>query len=401
MTPRITTDTETVPVDQLTPHPGNPRRGNVDAIAESLRAHGQYRPIVANRRTGLILAGNHTWRAAKRLGWTKIAVSWVDVDTTEEARIILVDNRASDLATYDDSLLSALLRSLPDLEDSGYNRDDLDALEGLWDEPASLTTTGNDQVDDFGPGDADVTAGPYRLTVDRDPFDAWAVPIEQSTVRPEETIRRRLGLPAKPRPVKVDPESTPVKLSTVSSVTVPINDLTPYPGNARQGDVGAIAESLTTNGQFRPIVVNRSTSEILVGNHTWQAARLLGWSEIAVTFVDVEPDEARRIVLVDNRTTDLATYDPDSLLDLLKSVATDLTGTGFTGDDLDDLLTGADSRPSKPISGDVKIRVERWTLKVTPPVFREWSTGLGDRPHDEIANRLDLPTGSWTTKDTQ
>jgi ParB-like chromosome segregation protein Spo0J len=397
MAPRIIADTESVPLDSLTPHPRNPRRGNVDAIAESLSAHGQYRPIVANRRTSRILAGTHTWRAAKRLGWRKIAVSFVDVDDDTEARIVLVDNRASDLATYDDSLLASLLRDLPDLDGTGYTADDLDVLEGLWSDPPPLSTSGGQDIFDDAPiVDAEIAVGRHLLIVERDPFESWATPIEQSTLKPEESLRRRLDLPARPRPRRVDPESTPVRLSTISAEPVPIDSLVPYPGNARQGDVGAIAESLATHGQYRPIVVNRPTREILVGNHTWQAAARLGWSEIAVTFVDVDPIEARRIVLVDNRTTDIATYDSDALGDLLRTVSTDLRGTGFDGDDLDDLLAGASGRPSQIVTTETRIRVDRWTLKVPTSAFTEWESQLGTRPLDEIASRLDLPTGSWS-----
>ncbi len=38
-----------VPISSLRPHPRNPRRGDLDAVKDSLRHHGQYRPIVANR----------------------------------------------------------------------------------------------------------------------------------------------------------------------------------------------------------------------------------------------------------------------------------------------------------------------------------------------------------------
>jgi hypothetical protein len=50
----------------------NVRQGDIGAISESLKAHGQYRPIVVDKRTNRILAGNHTWKAAKSLGWTQI-----------------------------------------------------------------------------------------------------------------------------------------------------------------------------------------------------------------------------------------------------------------------------------------------------------------------------------------
>ena len=128
-----------VPIDSLTPYQDNPRRGDLEAIKESLAANGQYRPIVANRRTGEVLAGNHTLRAAEQLGWTRIAVTWVDVDDETARRIVLVDNRSNDLAGYDDALLASILEDLPDLEGTGYDQAALAELLAGRDDPIALT----------------------------------------------------------------------------------------------------------------------------------------------------------------------------------------------------------------------------------------------------------------------
>lgn len=122
---------------------------------------------------------------------------------------------------------------------------------------------------------------------------------------------------------------------------IPVDDLTPHPQNARQGDVGAISVSLEEHGQYKPIVVNERNMTILAGNHTWLAAKALGWKKIATVLVDVDDEQARRILLVDNRTNDLASYDDTGLAELLEELAatpSGLAGTGFDGDDLDQLL---------------------------------------------------------------
>src|SRR5215210_2375262 len=87
---------------------------------------------------------------------------------------------------------------------------------------------------------------------------------------------------------------------------LPTDSLRPHPENPRRGDVEAIRHSLERHGQYRPLVVNRPTMEVLCGNHTLRAARELGFSEIPVAFVSVDEEQARRILLVDNRTNDLA-----------------------------------------------------------------------------------------------
>ena len=121
------------PVEDVSPHPENPREGDVEVITESIRANGCYRPIHAQRSTGHILAGNHTYEALAELGATRVPVVWLDVDDTTAARILLVDNRSADLAAYDDRQLAALLEQVkgatPDgLDGTGYDDDDLDAL---------------------------------------------------------------------------------------------------------------------------------------------------------------------------------------------------------------------------------------------------------------------------------
>jgi hypothetical protein len=104
-----------VPLKGLNFYFKNPRRGNVEKVAESLKANGQFKQIVVNRgsktgRPNEILAGNHTVKAAKSLGWTKINVNWVDVDEEHARRIVLADNGSTDDATYDAEILAELLQ---------------------------------------------------------------------------------------------------------------------------------------------------------------------------------------------------------------------------------------------------------------------------------------------------
>lgn len=125
------------------------------------------------------------------------------------------------------------------------------------------------------------------------------------------------------------------------TVLVPVGELKGYDKNPRKGNVQAIAQSLEINKQYRPIVVQQSTKKILAGNHTWKAAKSLGWEEIAVVFVDVNDEEAKRIVLADNRTNDLADYDGQILAELLRDLGTS-DGTGYSASDMEALLKNLD-----------------------------------------------------------
>lgn len=125
---------------------------------------------------------------------------------------------------------------------------------------------------------------------------------------------------------------------------VSVDELTTHPDNARRGDVDAIADSIDAHGFYGACIVQRSTGFVVVGNHRLLAARQRHIAKLPVIFIDVDDDEARRIMLVDNRSNDVAAYDDNALVALLQSLDGDLLGTGFDDDDLAELLADADAR---------------------------------------------------------
>jgi DNA modification methylase len=150
----LLSDMQTVPLSAIKPHPENPRRGNVAAIAASLDLNKQYRPLVVQRSTGFILAGNHTWRGAESLGWPTVEVVYVDVSDDRARRIMAADNRTADLGTYDDEALVLLLQSLEgDLAGTGYDG------EALAELVAGLNSAARQGDPDAAPALAD---GPSR-----------------------------------------------------------------------------------------------------------------------------------------------------------------------------------------------------------------------------------------------
>lgn len=133
-----------VPVEDLRTLEGNPRRGDVAAVARSLKRFGQRKPIVARRADGVVVAGNHTLAAARELGWAEVAVSWVDDDDATAKAYALADNRTSALGTFDNADLAAMVAEVqavdPELlEAASFDEDDLNELLAGNEVPEQLT----------------------------------------------------------------------------------------------------------------------------------------------------------------------------------------------------------------------------------------------------------------------
>ena len=121
---------------------------NLDAIAGSLQTFGQRKPIVIDANN-TIVAGNGTVTAAKNLGWNQILAVRVPSDWSAEQikAYALADNRTSELAEWDSSVLS---NQLIELGDAGW------------------------AVEDFGflPLSPDIVEDPFSLLKDDDRKDA-------------------------------------------------------------------------------------------------------------------------------------------------------------------------------------------------------------------------------------
>lgn len=120
--------------------------------------------------------------------------------------------------------------------------------------------------------------------------------------------------------------------------SVKLSNLELDPNNARthsERNLEAIAQSLARFGQRKPIVVTHD-GIVVAGNGTVEAAMRLGWTELLAHRLPVDWDAAqiRAFALADNRTAELAAWDPQVLLDQL-STTPDVPG--FSIEDIDDL----------------------------------------------------------------
>lgn len=130
---------------------------------------------------------------------------------------------------------------------------------------------------------------------------------------------------------------------------IPLDELTPFPGNAKRGDVEAIRASLRRNGQYRSLIVREIPNGpliVLAGNHTMQALAAEGHAAARCEIVQCDDATARRINLADNRTAELGTYDDDALAELITALDGDYDGTGYAQDDIDAILNQNEELPA-------------------------------------------------------
>ena len=143
--------------------------------------------------------------------------------------------------------------------------------------------------------------------------------------------------------------------------TVTIESLKLDPNNARKHskrNLDAIAASLNKFGQRKPIVVHNGV--VIAGNGTLEAAKSLGWEEIAISVcpADWDADTAKAYALADNRSAELAEWDDKilstQLLDL-DDMGWNIEALGFEPLPLRDLDEDEDESPELPVEPKTKL----------------------------------------------
>lgn len=218
---------------------------------------------------------------------------------------------------------------------------------------------------------------------------------------------RRGGTPS-------DRKETSVIAKDLELLAVPMGQLKLAERNARKGDVEAIKKSYERFGQRKPIVVARGTNEIVAGNHQFLAAQELGWPEIAVVWVDDDPETQAAYAIADNRIGQLGDWDVTALIEAFDIVgAEDLDAAGFSQVDILDFRALADEKlmtaPATSIDGGAVGRnapgatkgeevtldnfIERYAARATRAIVLYYTaTDYDDMVHalDALAKRFGL-----------
>jgi len=128
-----------VDISTLKNHPDNIDKTHIDVIADSLVRFGQVRPVLVDEDDGCtIIAGHHVVKAARKLGWTYIAVVKAKFKSEAEARAYLMADNETARRGWETlpiegqtSLVEAIYEQTGSLDGTGWTVDQLRDYQAL------------------------------------------------------------------------------------------------------------------------------------------------------------------------------------------------------------------------------------------------------------------------------
>ena len=132
-------------------------------------------------------------------------------------------------------------------------------------------------------------------------------------------------------------------------VTLVANPRNPNTHSEKQ--INLLAKIIKSQGWRNPIVVSKRSGFIVKGHCRLAAALKLGVDAVPVDYQDYANEAAEHAdMIADNRIAELAEQDDDILKGLLEELSSselDLDLTGFTSEDINQLLTEGQSAPAQ------------------------------------------------------
>lgn len=191
----MTAQVRRVAIDEIHPHPSNPKAHDLSTLTRSIQRFGFVEPIVVDQRTSLNISGHGRVEALTALHdqdadlpdgittdpdgrWlAPVFVGWSSANDAEAEAALVALNRIGEAGGWDDRALADLLGRLDGIDGGmdgiGYGEDDLaalreqlDALEQDGDDPAWAESGGLLAI-------SDLTGGEPRTLVDLG--DVWKI----------------------------------------------------------------------------------------------------------------------------------------------------------------------------------------------------------------------------------
>ena len=122
---------------------------------------------------------------------------------------------------------------------------------------------------------------------------------------------------------------------------VDIDSLIPHPDNPRINNhaVEEVAGSIKRFGFASPIIARLEDRMILCGHTRFKAAQHLNLDKVPVRFMDLDPVDAKLLMLADNKIGERASWDEDALQAIFEELQDeDLSGLGWDEDELSEIV---------------------------------------------------------------
>ncbi|QDT36115.1 ParB N-terminal domain-containing protein [Stratiformator vulcanicus] len=174
-------------------------------------------------------------------------------------------------------------------------------------------------------------------------------------------------------------------------VDIPIDQLVPAPYNPRielkpgMAEYERLKRSLTEFELVQPIVWNRRTGYVVGGHQRLSILKARGDAIAPCVIVDLDPAREKALNVTLNNERVGGDWEPDKLIDVLADLEElpdfDATLTGFSADELDELLMIPQTDPpveepsteSDTVTAELTIPIERWE-RIRPEIDRVVAT---------------------------
>lgn len=173
----------------------------------------------------------------------------------------------------------------------------------------------------------------------------------------------------KPRTVEAADEAAtrPPELAVIK-----VAELRPNPRNARkhpETQIQRLMASLQKDGQTKPILARRANNMIIAGHGIQTAARRLGWVSMDVMLLDITQEHADRIMLGDNRLSDLSEHDPQRVAELLSEIGEgDRLSTGYSVEEAAKVLQGFEDTELEVFEIETSTVTDHYWIAVRGPL---------------------------------
>jgi len=125
---------KTVKINELKPHPKNPRvhpDSAIEKLERSIKEFGWTNPILVSA-DGYVLAGHARLKAAEKAGIEEVPVIYLPFEGAKAEAYLIADNRLQDETEWDLPMLKDLLQELDtgefDIELTGFDEREIERL---------------------------------------------------------------------------------------------------------------------------------------------------------------------------------------------------------------------------------------------------------------------------------